>query len=59
VTALGAGASSAASTALTIPADTPPGVYRVLVRADEGNALGEANEVNNLKATGSITISPP
>jgi len=59
VTALGAGASSAASTALTIPAGTAPGVYRVLVRADEGNALEEANEANNLKATGPITIGSP
>jgi subtilisin family serine protease len=59
VTVLGAGAGSAAATMLTIPANTAPGVYRVLVRADSGGALGEADETNNVKATGLITVALP
>jgi subtilisin family serine protease len=59
VTGLGAGAGSAASTKLTIPASTAPGVYRVLVRADDGEVLGEANESNNVKATGPINVALP
>ena len=59
VTALAPGASSAASKVLTIPANTTPGVYRVIVRADDGGALAEADESNNLKATGPITIASP
>jgi hypothetical protein len=34
-------------------------VYRVLVRADDGSALGEANEANNVKATGPINVALP
>jgi subtilase family serine protease len=59
VTRLGAGAGSAASTKLTIPANTAPGGYRVLVRADHGEALQEANESNNVKATGPINVALP
>ena len=59
VTALAPGASSSASKILTIPADTVPGVYRVLVRADEGGAFAEADESNNLKTTGPIAIASP
>jgi hypothetical protein len=59
VTGLGAGATSAAATVLTIPANTTPGVYRVLVRADNGEALGKVNEANNVKATGAITVAGP
>jgi subtilase family serine protease len=59
VTALAPGASSAASKVLTIPANTTPGVYRAIVRADEGGALAEADESNNLRATGPITVASP
>jgi hypothetical protein len=59
VTRLGAGAGSAASTKLTIPANTAPGVHRVLVRADHGEVLEEVNESNNVKATGPINVAVP
>jgi hypothetical protein len=31
----------------------------VIVRADEGGALAEADESNNLRATGPITVASP
>ena len=41
---------------LTIPAATPPGIYRILVRADAGDELAEGNERDNLRATAPIVI---
>ena len=51
VPALAAGASSSASTALTVPADTDPGSYFVLAAADGGGDVAESSETNNLRAT--------
>jgi subtilase family serine protease/subtilisin family serine protease len=48
VPALGPGATHAASTTLTIPAGTPAGAYYLLARADDGNAVGESSEANNV-----------
>ena len=45
--ALAAGASHAASTALTIPAETTPGLYYLLGRADGDGAVAETQEGNN------------
>jgi subtilase family serine protease len=50
VPALAAGASSSASTGLTIPAATATGIYFVLARADADGAVAETNEINNSRA---------
>jgi subtilase family serine protease/subtilisin family serine protease len=47
VGALAGGATSMASTALTIPLDTPTGGWYVIGRVDGGNAVVEVSEVNN------------
>src|SRR5262249_32775218 len=49
------GASSAGSTALTIPAGTPSGTYYLFAQADGDGAIAEASESNNLYAA-TITI---
>jgi subtilase family serine protease len=48
VPALAAGATSSATTALTIPAGTTGGVYYILARADADGIVAEASETNNL-----------
>jgi subtilase family serine protease/photosystem II stability/assembly factor-like uncharacterized protein len=53
---LGPQASSTAATAIMIPPATPPGVYRLLVRADPGNLVIEQDESNNVGASGPIVI---
>ena len=59
VAALDAGASSAGSTTLTIPASTPPGFYYLLLKADGDNGVAESYENNNVSArTMSITAAP-
>jgi subtilase family serine protease len=50
VAALGPGLSQAASTTLTMPADTLAGTYYLLARADAGDVLAESAEANNIKA---------
>jgi subtilase family serine protease len=47
VPALDAGASSAGTTTVTIPAATGPGTYYLFARADGGGAVEEAVESNN------------
>jgi len=59
VTGLAPGATSAATTTVTIPSSTVPGTYRILVRADDADAIDEADETNNVGATGPITIARP
>ncbi len=54
-----AGAVSDEANTVTIPADTAPGTYRVLVHADPDNPLTEASETNNLRATGPLVVTPP
>src|SRR4030095_9281027 len=48
VPALGPGASSAGSTAVTLPAVIPTGTYYVLAVADGGSTNSETNETNNV-----------
>lgn len=55
VPALGAGATSAASTALTIPSGTAPGLYYVLAQADADGAVNETQEANNV-ALAAVTV---
>jgi subtilase family serine protease len=47
VSALGAGAASAGSTSMTVPAGTVPGSYFVIIRADADGAVAETQEGNN------------
>jgi large repetitive protein len=47
VPALGAGATSTASTVVTIPAGTLPGTYYVLAQSDAMGVVGESQEANN------------
>jgi subtilase family serine protease len=54
---LAAGATSAASTSVTIPAGTATGIYYVLVKADANNDVGESVETNNL-SYGSTRVGP-
>ena len=50
VSALAAGASDTASTALTLPAGTATGAWYVIAKADAGNSVPETSEVNNIAA---------
>ena len=60
VTSLAAGASSAASTSLTVPATTPPGTYYVCAMADALSAVSELSETNNTLCSGTtVTVPPP
>jgi subtilase family serine protease len=55
---LAAGASSAATTTLTIPANTTGGTYYVIAVADATNTNAETSETNNTKASAAIKIGP-
>ena len=57
VPSLAAGATSAVSTALTIPAGTAPGSYFLVAVADSGGTVAEATETNNV-FTRSLRIGP-
>ncbi len=57
VPALAPGQSSAASTPLTIPPGTGPGIYYIIASADAGALIPETNEANNTR-TSKITIGP-
>jgi cysteine-rich repeat protein len=60
VTSLGAGASSTASTTVTVPSATPPGDYYICVWADINNTVKEKDEINNgLCTTSTIRIGYP
>ena len=54
---LAPGASSAGSTAVTLPAVIPTGTYYVLAVADGGSTNAETNETNNVLAT-QVRIGP-
>ena len=54
---LAAGASSAGSTTVTIPAGTASGTFYIIAKADDRNAVSETNETNNSRSR-SITIGP-
>jgi subtilase family serine protease len=55
---LAAGASSTATTTLTIPANTAGGTYFVIAAADSGKTVPETSETNNTKVSTSIRIGP-
>ena len=55
-TALAAGASYAVSKTVTIPS-RPPGSYYLILKADSGNTVYEADEANNLRVV-PFTIAP-
>jgi subtilase family serine protease len=60
VTALAAGASSSATTSLTIPATTPPGDYYVCAMGDSLAQVVETDETNNtLCSSGTVSVPPP
>jgi subtilase family serine protease len=52
VASLAAGASSAGTTTLTVPASTPTGAYYVCAMADSDSTVSESNETNNSLCTG-------
>jgi hypothetical protein len=56
IASMEAGATNSNARTVTIPAGTPAGIYRILVRADAGDALDENSEGNNLRATAPIII---
>jgi trimeric autotransporter adhesin len=49
-------AASMAVTPVTIPADSDAGTYFLIVRADDGLQVGEANENNNLLASVAVQV---
>jgi subtilase family serine protease len=54
---LASGEVSSVSTPLTVPADTPAGLYRVIAVADSEHAVEETSEANNTKySSGRVTI---
>ncbi|PYM24576.1 MAG: hypothetical protein DMD78_08385 [Candidatus Rokuibacteriota bacterium] len=55
---LAAGAMLAVPTTVVIPVDAVAGTYRVLAHADSGAVLAEADETNNVGASGNVVISP-
>jgi subtilase family serine protease/subtilisin family serine protease len=58
IPSLGAGASSSASTSVTIPASTTPGMYYVIAVADDGDAIGESVETNNTRSSTQMKVGP-
>ena len=59
VTGLATGASSAATTTITIPTTVPGGTYYIGAIADYNNAVKESDETNNALAGNQITILGP
>ena len=57
VPALEAGASSAGSTSVTIPADTAAGAYFLFAKADDDGVVSETSETNNTSSA-RVTIGP-
>jgi hypothetical protein len=58
IPALPSGATSTVTTTLTVPADTAPGVYRILVHATS-NPLGDRDPTNDVRATAPIMVALP
>jgi M6 family metalloprotease-like protein len=56
VASLAVGATNSVAKTVTIPAGTAIGTYYIVVRADNGLALGEASETNNVLATAAIFV---
>jgi len=60
VSSLAAGASSTATTTLTLPSTTPPGNYYVCAKADSAGTVAELDEGNNtLCSAGTVPVPPP
>jgi subtilase family serine protease len=55
---LAAGATDAATTTLTVPADTTTGTYYVIGQADTANDVAETAETNNYRASTAVRIGP-
>jgi len=59
LTGLGAGATSSANTAVTIPTTFTPGPYYLSAVADSGGAVTELDETNNVRtASTAVTVTP-
>ena len=56
--AIEAGASSLATTIVTLPDEVPVGTYYVIAFADDGAAVTETSETNNGSRSGTIRIGP-
>jgi subtilase family serine protease len=50
--------TNVASTTFQVPASTVAGSYRVLAKADAGDAIEESVETNNVKSSGVVKIGP-
>jgi subtilase family serine protease len=59
VPVLVAGAASARTVSVTVPAATAPGIYTVLACADDTNALNESNENNNCRVSATSLVVTP
>jgi subtilase family serine protease len=57
VPALGAGLTQSGSTSVTIPASTSAGTWYVIARADNGGAVAETTETNNV-ASRQVLVGP-
>jgi subtilase family serine protease len=55
---LAIGATSSASTTLTVPSSTSSGTYYVCANADSNNTVAEGDETNNPRCT-TTTINVP
>jgi subtilase family serine protease len=58
VGALGAGISEAASTPLSIPAETVAGTYYIVAKADGTGLVPETQELNNVKFSVAMKVGP-
>jgi subtilase family serine protease len=52
------GASSSATTAVTLPAATATGTYYILAVADASNTVGESTETNNTRISAGVRVGP-
>jgi subtilisin family serine protease/subtilase family serine protease len=50
------GASSTATTAVTLPAGTPTGTYYIFALADAANTIGESLETNNTRTSAGVKV---
>ena len=59
VNGLGAGASLPVTTSVTVPAVTLAGNYYLIACVDDTSQVGESNETNNCRPSGSkVTVAP-
>jgi subtilase family serine protease len=58
VPSLAPGVGSSASTTLTLPAATSSGVYYVIARADDTDAVAETSETNNTRTSAAVKVGP-